>query len=88
MAPLEQKMNIRVDAVAPGKVKTPLWTEDKMKWSNENDEWVTTEEVANAMLDLVEKEEFVGGTVLEVGVGHTRKVGVLNDPGPDREVKG
>jgi len=88
MGPLEPRMNIRVNAVAPGKVKTPLWTEDKLKWGEVNDEWVTTEEVASAMLDLVEKEEFVGGTVLEIEKGQTRKVGIVNDPGPKIEAKG
>ncbi|KUJ20148.1 NAD(P)-binding protein [Mollisia scopiformis] len=87
---LEPKLNIRVSAVAPGLVKTPLWTEDKLKWFEEaaGDEWVTTEEVASAMLDMVEKEEYVGGTVLEVGKGARRKVENVNDPGPDREKEG
>lgn len=34
------------------------------------------------MLALVEKEEYVGGTVLEVGKSQTRQVEVLNDAGP------
>lgn len=51
------------------------------------DEWATPEEVALAMLDLIEKNEcaagpIVGGTVLEVGKDQTRLVQPLNDPGP------
>lgn len=76
---------IRVTAVAPGVVKTPLWKEqpDKLKWVNEEkDVWILPEEVAERMLELIVKEEYVGGTVLEVGKGRVRKVATLNDPGP------
>lgn len=86
LGPLEPMLNIRINAVAPGRVKTPIWTEDKLKWVAEDDEWATTEEVASAMLELVEKDEFVGGTVLEVAKGRTRRVELFNDPGP-MEVK-
>jgi 3-hydroxybutyrate dehydrogenase len=78
--------SIRVNAVAPGVIKTPLWTEnkEKLKMIDENaDEWVTPEEVAQVMVDLIEKEENVGGTILEVGKGKVRRVGVINDPGPE-----
>lgn len=76
---------IRVNAVAPGVVKTPLWTENKqkMKMINESvDEWTTPEEVAQVMIDLIEKEENHGGTILEVGKAQVRRVEAVNDPGP------
>ena len=76
---------IRVNAVAPGVIKTPLWTEhpEKLKWiKQDQDEWVTAEDVADVMLDLIQKPEHVGGTVLEVGKNQVRPVTVLNDPGP------
>ncbi|OAP59201.1 hypothetical protein AYL99_06499 [Fonsecaea erecta] len=76
---------VRVTAVAPGVIKTPMWLEqpDKMKWVDEDqDAWVSPEEVARVMLDLVQKPEFVGGTVLEVLKGSVRRVETLNDPGP------
>ena len=83
LADLEPKLNIRVNAVAPGCVKTPLWTQDKLSWVDENiDTWVTTQQVAQTMLDLVQVESNVGGTVLEVGVDKVRSVQQLNDPGP------
>lgn len=47
----------------------------------DNPGWVTPEDVAKVMLDLVEKEENVSGTILEVGEV-TRKVEAFNDGGP------
>lgn len=51
------------------------------------DEWATPEEVALAMLDLVEKDECAagkieGGSILEVGKNQVRLVSERNDPGP------
>jgi len=51
------------------------------------DEWATPEEVALAMLDLVEKTEcsagkIEGGSILEVGKDRQRLVFERNDPGP------
>lgn len=59
LAPLEAKLGIEVAAVAPGVVKTPLWTEhaEKMKAVGGGDAWVTPEEVAEVMVALVEKHE-------------------------------
>ncbi|KAG9256365.1 uncharacterized protein F5Z01DRAFT_720516 [Emericellopsis atlantica] len=77
--------SIRVSGVAPGVIRTPLWTEhpDKLRWIDQaKDEWVEPEEVAQAMLDLIQEEDYAGGTVLEVGKDHVRRVQVLNDPGP------
>lgn len=36
--------------------------------------WIKSETVAEAMLDLLTKEEYVGGTILEVGGSGTRVV--------------
>lgn len=80
---LEPSINIRVNGVAPGLVKTPIWTKDKLSWVDEEvDVWVTTEQVASTILDLITKKEHVGGTILEVGVDRVRPVTELNDPGP------
>lgn len=73
-------------AVAPGYVKTPLWTEnpDKMKLVHEsNDVWVTPEEVATVMLALVQQDEVSTsilmpeeeGALIPVGNGTILEVG-------------
>ncbi|CAD6442054.1 94cea6f4-2257-45a0-8b47-12b92927dc32 [Sclerotinia trifoliorum] len=83
---------VRVSAVAPGLIKTPLWTEhpEKMLFLSKEDPddsyWVTPEFVAERMLELIESEKYLGGTVLEVGKG-VRKVEAFNDPGPVEEFK-
>jgi len=69
--------------VAPGIVNTPIWTPDRRAWLNEEiDTWVTPEQIATVMLDLVQQKENVGGTILEVGAEKVRMVEALNDPGP------
>lgn len=90
LAPLDERLGIRVNAVAPGVVRTPLWVEhpEKMKYLDPGqDGWVTPDEVAEAMLRCVEEEGLVGGTILEVGKGNTRCVETLGDPGPSMDPK-
>lgn len=83
LAMLEPAKNIRVSAVAPGIVKTPLWPTERLDWvDNDEDAWVTTGQVADVMIDLITNLEHVGGTVLEVGAETVRAVQTLNDPGP------
>jgi len=82
---LDAQLGIRVNGVAPGIIKTPLWTEhpEKLKFLDESrDEWATPEEVAEAMVRCLEEDDLGGGTILEVGARQTRKVAVFNDPGP------
>jgi NAD(P)-dependent dehydrogenase (short-subunit alcohol dehydrogenase family) len=77
---LEDKFGIRVNGVAPGVIKTPLWTEAPEKLGfvdEERDEWASQEEVAEAMVRCVEEGRLVGGVVLEVGKEQTRSVEAL-----------
>lgn len=90
LAMLDDKHGIRVNAVAPGVVRTPLWVENPEKMAfidPEQDGWVTPDECAVAMLRSVEEEGLVGGTILEVGKDQTRSVQTLNDPGPEMDPK-
>ena len=85
LATLESNLGIRVNGVAPGIIKTPLWTDhpEKLRSLTEDAEtWVMPEEVAEVMLAMVEKEQYPGGTVLEVGRGHRREIPLLNNAGP------
>ncbi|KAF2646430.1 NAD(P)-binding protein [Massarina eburnea CBS 473.64] len=82
---LDSTFGVRVNGVAPGLIKTPLWTDhpEKMTYiDTEKDTWATPEEVAEAMLRLLEEAELGGGTILEVGAKQTRVVDAFNDPGP------
>lgn len=94
---LEESHGIRVTAVDPGLVKTPIWIEDeeKLKMLNqegeEADGWVTPEEVAQVMMACVQDNEFIsgedhipikGGSCLEVAMGAVREVPEFNNIGP------
>ncbi len=97
LAHLESTLGIRVAAVAPGIVKTPIWTSEKLAMIKTEDDWVLPEDVAEVMVALAEKTEIAsclgenaeqgemitlsGGSVIEVTKGRLRDVQALNDPG-------
>ena len=98
LGPLESTHGIRVAAVAPGVIKTPIWTSEKVAMVTANDEWIMPEEVAKVMMDLVEKNEVSscigssvdegqkikigGGSIIEVTKARLRDVPLFNNPGP------
>ena len=85
LAPLEATIGVRVAAVAPGIVKTRLWTEEKLSLVDDGegrDEWVGARRVAEVMVGLVEEERWEAGSVVEVGVVDVRVVKGLGDEGP------
>lgn len=59
LAPLEKRFGIRVAAVAPGIIRTPLWTENplKLRMVNPEDLWVEPEDVAEVMMALTQGGE-------------------------------
>ncbi|KAJ5639991.1 uncharacterized protein N7484_007853 [Penicillium longicatenatum] len=86
MAPLEGLAGIRVVAVAPGVVDTPLFRDSAKARAHidlENDFTLPPEEVVNAMMSLVTNSTYSSGTILEIGdIGGWREVDLFNDPGP------
>lgn len=91
LAGLDALHGIKVNAVAPGLVQTPLWMEhpEKLQFVNQGqDGWVTAEEVGQAMLRCAEDATVPGGAIVEVGKNHTRLVSVLNDSGPNVNPEG
>ena len=77
---------MRVTGVAPGVIKTPLWTDnpEKLRLVKEGeDEWVEPEYVAETMVEMVEGEEVEvedaaavsgSGTGVGKGKGFTKRV--------------
>ncbi|KAH6680388.1 hypothetical protein B0J14DRAFT_578524 [Halenospora varia] len=85
MAELDRLEGIKVCAVAPALVRTPLWTDypEKMKqfgYTLENT--IGPEDVARHMVDLVTNGKYPGGTCLETSIGGARELGTWNIPAP------
>jgi NAD(P)-dependent dehydrogenase (short-subunit alcohol dehydrogenase family) len=76
---------IIINAVAPGMVWTPLWSESALAQSwmgGVPSDWLQPEEIAEGMWKLVTDPQYrKGGVVLEVTKGSLREVQILNDPG-------
>lgn len=82
--PPESIPRIIVNAVAPGMVRTPLWSgQDDMKGFLDSPmDWLEPEEIARAMMRIVTTDEYSGGQVVEVTLNNIRLQEVLNDAGP------
>ncbi|KAF2423508.1 putative short chain dehydrogenase/ reductase [Tothia fuscella] len=83
---LEAAENIKVIAIAPGMVATPLWfkeNKERLKSVGETDLWIQPEEIATILYNVCVDPAYKGGTVIEAsGQGQTRQVEIFNDPGP------
>lgn len=89
MGDLDEKLGVKVSAVAPGLVRSPMIIEDPTKSRMvdfDNDPYITPAEVAQNLLRLCVDDDIPGGTMWEVGAhGNTRVVQPFNDPGPQGE---
>ncbi|KAI9792870.1 MAG: hypothetical protein M1835_007628 [Candelina submexicana] len=85
MAAADRLEGVKIVAICPGVVRTPLWTEEKTSQFSVRDiPSNTTAEVADAMVDLIQDGKYAGGTVLEITVAGTRVIPLWNiDPPPD-----
>ncbi|KAK5122449.1 hypothetical protein LTR85_004033 [Meristemomyces frigidus] len=77
MAQADVDEDCKIVCVCPGVVATPLWTSDAAKdvakQYGYNDEMsITPEEVAEAMMEMVQSGEYPGGSLLEVSKGNLR----------------
>lgn len=78
MAQADKDEDIKVVCVCPGIVSTPLWTGPdaaavSKQYSYSEEMAITSEEVAEAMKDMVEQGKFNGGSLLEVSKRNRRK---------------
>ncbi|OJI79321.1 hypothetical protein ASPTUDRAFT_59422 [Aspergillus tubingensis CBS 134.48] len=78
LAPLDQAICVQINATEH--------PEKLLQLDQEKDGWATADEVAMEMLRCVDDENLEGGAILEVGKNSTRRVEVLNDPGPDESL--
>jgi NAD(P)-dependent dehydrogenase (short-subunit alcohol dehydrogenase family) len=82
---LNEKLGIKVAAVCPGGVKSPMLVEDQHKARTidfEKDELVTPEDVAELLFKLCVDDSIKGGSLMEITEKGTREVLAFNDPGP------
>ena len=81
---LRDEAGIRVAAVAPGTVRTPMWSDDpdKKGMTGEQDVTIEPEEIAEGMLELCENPEYGDGTILEVLKGTRRVVPLYGNTPP------
>ncbi|KAF3001772.1 hypothetical protein E8E13_000853 [Curvularia kusanoi] len=91
MAPLHELSGIKVVAVAPGLVDTPLFRQHPDAQEHvdmSEDFFLPPDEVVKAMLALLTQAQYRGGTVLEINdIGGWRKVQLHHDPGPQGKSK-
>ncbi|KAL7907822.1 NAD(P)-binding protein [Trichoderma velutinum] len=81
---LRETAGIRTAAIAPGAVNTPLLTDDPEKRSMfRADLAASAEDIAEAMLELLENPQYGDGTIFEATAKGTRVVPPFNAPAPE-----
>ncbi|KAK4072871.1 uncharacterized protein Triagg1_5548 [Trichoderma aggressivum f. europaeum] len=84
---LRDTVGIRTAAIAPGAVNTPLWSDDpdKRNMISADEIAASPEDIADAMLELLENPQYGDGTIFEATARGTRVVPAFNAPPPDIE---
>ncbi|KAH0521920.1 hypothetical protein TsFJ059_005850 [Trichoderma semiorbis] len=81
---LRETAGIRTAAIAPGAVNTPLLTDDLERRNALNaDLAASPEDIADAMLELLEDPQYGDGTIFEATAEGTRVVPAFNAPMPE-----
>ncbi|KAH7077570.1 hypothetical protein BKA63DRAFT_592752 [Paraphoma chrysanthemicola] len=88
MQPLEELAGIKVVAICPGIVKTPLWTSDPdhtARYGYSDSYSISAEDVAKAELKLITEGRYGGGTIYEISLFGERVVPEWNIQPPGHE---
>ncbi|KAF2186195.1 NAD(P)-binding protein [Zopfia rhizophila CBS 207.26] len=89
MKELDELVGIKVVAMCPGIVNTPLWksrSDAETRWGYKDDIAISAEDVAKAEIKLIKEGEYGGGTIYEISLFGERVVLEWNidPPGHDR----
>ncbi|RDW94818.1 NAD(P)-binding Rossmann-fold containing protein-14 [Coleophoma crateriformis] len=88
LAELERLEGIKVVGIAPGLVRTPLWTDypEKMEqFGYTMASSITAEDVAKAMADAITDGKVLGGLSMSVSTSGTRLLGTWNIEAPKED---
>ncbi|KAJ5713997.1 NAD(P)-binding protein [Penicillium malachiteum] len=91
MVPCEELEGVKITAICPCLVRTPLWTDQSERmeqFSIDDAETVTAAQVGKAMITLVEDGQYKGGTVLEITAFGTRVIPEWNISPPPTKFTG
>ncbi|KAK0263431.1 hypothetical protein B0A54_00788 [Friedmanniomyces endolithicus] len=77
LAQADEDEDFKVVCILPGMVSTPLWTGEQAKavhaqYSFTDDVCITPEEVAEAMMEMVQEGKYKDGSLMEVAKGRLR----------------
>ncbi|KAF2003951.1 NAD(P)-binding protein [Amniculicola lignicola CBS 123094] len=85
----EPLTGVKITTICPGLVNTPLFTSDKAsQFSFAESKALSPDLVAKHMIDLLQKKEYVCGTMLELSMTGPRLIPEWNIPAPEGEGTG